>query len=815
MNSLFVKIGTMLVILSSLSIYAQEYTYQISGKIIDDFGNPAEEVRIHLQNNKGNPIISNAKGNFKINSPFKESILILSKEGFEEQEVPVSFSGNENRTTYITVTLSTVPEQLGEVLIVDNPSLVTNSETALRQQIEAIPGGVNLKNLNDSKYKPSKTLKDAVGQVPGVLIQEFFGGNDQPRLNIRGSGIQSNPQARGVTLLQDGIPINHTDGSYIIGIAEPQAAHLVEIYKGSNALQYGSSTLGGAINFITKNGYNASPLSIKLEGGSWDTYNGSISSGFVHGKNDGFFSLSYNKSQGYRTYNASKRLNALANLGQRFSENFESRLIVNYTDMSFDVPGPLTRAQYLNDPKQINGAATPINLGPNVKVDQPHRESKILRVGNKSVLQLDPNNQLRGTVYYQYTDDNFYFPIAEGVRTHLSNDVGMHLRYENTTDRNRLVIGVDQQFGEINALHYINQGGKKNGLFAKAKLTSNKQVASINDIFSITPKWELNVALLMSSDYRKTAPAADDPKTRPVFNWATHEITQVSNDFSRQSFNYTGFNPKIGAVYRPLEHLHVFGNFSRSYEPPTFLEILSYQGGSVASSPQSIRVSDLKKQTASTVEIGTRGELKNEVLIWDLAFYNSWLKNELLELADINGFTGETINSLSNTVHRGVELGLQSKVWEGLTTSTDHIKLGVSYTYSDFYFKKGDYKNNRIAGIPKHYLIGNVDYAHPIGIFLNFNVEALTEKTPIDHHNELYQDPYTLMNGRVGVKRKHWGIYVEARNLTHKKYAASYLVRDQTLIPPPMQEMGAMKDNFTNFVPGVGRNFTVGLSYTF
>ena len=42
------------------------------------------------------------------------------------------------------------------------------------------------------------TMKDALRLQPGVIIQDMFGGNDQPRLNIRGSGIQSNPQRRGV-----------------------------------------------------------------------------------------------------------------------------------------------------------------------------------------------------------------------------------------------------------------------------------------------------------------------------------------------------------------------------------------------------------------------------------------------------------------------------------------------------------------------------------------------------------------------------------------------------------------------------------------
>lgn len=102
---------------------------------------------------------------------------------------------------------------------------------------------------------------------PGVIIQEFFGLNDQPRLNIRGSGIQSNPQRRGVYLLQDGIPVNFADGSYIIGVMDPMTAHFVEVFKGANALNFGASTLGGAINFVspTANKQHGANMRIKAE----------------------------------------------------------------------------------------------------------------------------------------------------------------------------------------------------------------------------------------------------------------------------------------------------------------------------------------------------------------------------------------------------------------------------------------------------------------------------------------------------------------------------------------------------------------------
>ena len=79
------------------------------------------------------------------------------------------------------------------------------------------------------------------------MIQEFFGSNDQPRLNIRGSGIQSNPQRRGVYLLQDGIPVNFSDGSYVVGIMDAMTARYVEVFKRSECFAVWSRHIGWCI----------------------------------------------------------------------------------------------------------------------------------------------------------------------------------------------------------------------------------------------------------------------------------------------------------------------------------------------------------------------------------------------------------------------------------------------------------------------------------------------------------------------------------------------------------------------------------------
>src|SRR5690606_30203719 len=73
---------------------------------------------------------------------------------------------------------------------------------AEQARLDTVAGGTNL--IEPQKESRLATLNDALNYQPGIVVQEFFGGLDQPRLNIRGSGIQSNPVNRGVLLLQDG-----------------------------------------------------------------------------------------------------------------------------------------------------------------------------------------------------------------------------------------------------------------------------------------------------------------------------------------------------------------------------------------------------------------------------------------------------------------------------------------------------------------------------------------------------------------------------------------------------------------------------------
>ena len=287
-------------------------------------------------------------------------------------------------------------------------------------------------------------------------------------------------------------------------------------------------------------------------------------------------------------------------------------------------------------------------------------------------------------------------------------------------------------------------------------------------------------------------------------------------------------------IYKFTDRAQVFANFSRSYEPPTFLEIVRLTGSAtpnpnrppvppvvynsssnVNSGPTTITISDLKAQKASTVELGTKGNI-GQAFIWNVSAYHSWVKDEIFTIADGSvGVGGNTVNTPYATIHRGLEAGLQSTfLTHVFSAKEDSFTLSVNYNYSDFFFDGGELKGNQIAGIPTHYLFGALTYKHPIGIFAEVNLESLPVKTPIDHKNTLYQDPYSLVGARLGYKKGQWTFFLQGNNLADKVYASSYLVQAEVTAPPMRLTPAPKADDKTNFIPGVGRNIIGGLSYT-
>ncbi|MBM3563347.1 MAG: TonB-dependent receptor [Alphaproteobacteria bacterium] len=231
-------------------------------------------------------------------------------------------------------------------------SLVAPSIPTLRAQLNRTVGSVAFVDSNTpaQQTRYMADLRDALKDTPGVFAESRYGA--ELRLSVRGSNLTRDYHNRGLELLQDGIPMTFADGAGDTYSVDPRYYRAIEVYKGGNGLTYGSSTLGGAINFVSPTAYTAiSPNYLNLEGGSFETIRGQVQGSRIVGNFDVLLNGSFTHSLGFRGHEKSDYTLINGNAGYRFSNNLETRMYFGYYNTHQQIPGTLTLGQIAADPR--------------------------------------------------------------------------------------------------------------------------------------------------------------------------------------------------------------------------------------------------------------------------------------------------------------------------------------------------------------------------------------------------------------------------------------------------------------------------------
>lgn len=647
------------------------------------------------------------------------------------------------------------------------------------ETLRSVPGGTNL--IDESQFKTGRasTIVDMLREQPGIVIGTR-GSADEAKISIRGSGVDRNYHLRGIRVLQDGIPMNMADGFADFQWLEPLAVQNVETYRGGNALEYGASMLGGALNFVSPTGYTASGLQARVETGSYGYIKGQVSSGMVLGKLDYYASGTGFYQNGFQEHSRTRAQRYSANIGYRFNDDLETRFYGGFVNSKMQIPGSLTRPELLHHPRKAQPEA--------LDFDQQHNVRQTY-LANKTTWQLDEYQQLEAGAYWiNHRLDhplfwNPFFLNGLGVLAQKTNTWGGSLRYVNTQDwfgqQNRFVLGINPQFTLTDEKRFQNLSGRKRGM----KVADSGQFSTTLDLYAENQHYFLkNLAVVTGLNASYTVRDYRD------------QFNRNPNGNQTRNQDYWGVNPKAGLLYHLSPNTQLYANFTRSFEPPTMLEIV--QLGRVAGN---ILTVPLKAQTANTIEFGTRGA--NKRLSWDTTFYRSWVRNELLTLNNALGNPMGTVNG-KRTVHQGVEAGVSMLLAEGLfakasernnltrlssvgpgllpesSSGKDRLVLRQVYDWNHLRFQDDPiYGHNRLPGIPPHMYRASLIYEHPSGFYIQPNLEWSLVKYPVDYANTMHANPYALLGLRTGYRAKHgWTAFVEFRNLTNKRYASAVQV---------------------------------------
>ena len=654
-------------------------------------------------------------------------------------------------------------------------SLTVPSVAAQRAAVNATVGSVAFVDAASFRNRYANTVRDVLKDVPGVFVQERYG--QEMRLSVRGSGIARGFHVRGIELLQDGIPLNLADGSGDFYQIDPLSLRSVEVYKGGNALTFGATTLGGAVNFVTPTAYTAfAPNILRIDGGSFNTIREHFQFSRIAGPADFLISGTLTNSDGYRDHETQRTRNFNANLGYKLAPGVETRFFVGFYDTDQKLPGTLSLFDALNNPRIANPTAISGNQSRKVTTERiANRTSFELDIGRLDIDSWAIHKNLYHPIFQVIDQDGWTY----GISPHWAGS------FDIAGYRNDLILGLRAFAGVNQALQFANVSGLRGAQTLNALQSASNYEAYAENRFWFLPDVALMTGAKLFSSNRTYSNKGGLPAS------PTARFGNVT---------YDGINPKLGLLWQPLPDIQVFGDVTRSRDVPDFSDLAQTNTLGTTFVP-------LEAQRAWTYEAGTRGRIDR--LAWDVTLYRAEIRDALINFTVNPGLNipAATFNA-PRTRHQGVEAAVTLDLAQDLTGLGDRLSLTQIWTHNDFRFV-GDpvFGNNRIAGVPVNVLRTVLGYAHPSGFTLAPSVDWVPEGAFADHANTLKAPGYALFNVQASVDFANGvSLFVDARNLTDARYISDIAVVTNAATVPG----GPLA-----FYPGNGRSVFGGVRASF
>ena len=740
---------SLLALLASAGIAAAQETGSIVGRVIASGADSAGAVSLISVDQGLINVQTDSNGDFRLaNLAPGKHVLVAKRIGFEPlRQVVRVYAG---RVTELSLELSPKAVELAELTVIGTRADLEERRARLSQ----IPGSVALVESEQIRRTRQANLKDVLGFTPGVYVQPRFGAADESQISIRGSGLRNNFHLRGVNILVNGMPYRNADGFTDFESLELLNSESIEVYKGGNALRYGGSTLGGAINLETKTGYTATPLGVVAEGGSFGFFKTQLSSGATLGKLDYYGSYTRTTLDGFRDYSGQARDRINAHLGYVLSENTDIRAFYFYAKVNEELPGALTASELVTTPR----AANPTN-----RSGRWGRDYDLHHLGVQLRSQLGPNQRLEVSPYMQYRDIDH--PIFQVINQQ-SRDYGAEVRYENTLPlfgrSHRFTFGIQPAWLDMDNRQFVNEAGQHGELRKDQTDGAVGLAVYVEDALALTPRLTATAGFRLDHAVRKSR---------------DHFLSDGDQSDHRE---FNPLLPKLGLLYSvPAIQGQLYANVSRSFEPPLLLELNSL------TVPGFI---DLDGQDAWQFELGIRGQ--SGPMSWDVAAYNVELKNEIL---NVNvqpfpdaPFTVPTYRTSPRARHYGLETGVEYQYPRGIFQrgdDPDDARVRVAYTFARYRFVNDpEFDGNEIPGAPEHHIQAELRYHHPSGFSVAPRVEWVPASYFINSANTASNGSWATFGVRAEYELGGLGLtaFAAAENLTDTRYSGSVQVDNAT-----------------------------------
>jgi iron complex outermembrane receptor protein len=665
----------------------------------------------------------------------------------------------ERRVTVSAATAASVDVRLSVQGVEER--VVVSGERA-RTEVEArraaTPGGVTVIEGEELYRRQVTGLADMLRYVPGVWA-ESSSGSEELFFSSRGSNLDATDcDKNGVKLLQDGLPVTTADGNNHNRVIDPLTARYASVARGANALTYGASTLGGAIDFTSPSARNSPPLSVFVNGGSHESLNGRVTLGGAVETLDGLLTVEGRHWDGYRDHSGQERWGLYANAGWQPSATTRVQLFGTFVHNDQRLPGALTRDEAATNPNQASAAALDGDYGKVVKT---------ARAAAKATWALGTNGSLAAGLSYE--GQSLFHPIVNQIFVDFDGpgpnppvevfsllvdtdhrDLGAMVRYDRRMGAHDLLVGMNYGDGAVTGGNYRNERGRPNGISEHVDNTADSLEAFVVDRWRASDRWTAVLGAQVVS-------AGRDVRIRNATTGA----------FSNPRARYTAVNPRAGLIASMGQAGEIYGNVSRLFEAPTTFEMEDdVRGGNATLDPMSGTVAEVGWRSNASTLRGTR-------MHWDIAAYYARLSDEILSMDDPDAPGNSLTTNIDRTTHAGIEALVGATVDLGAQHRLEPL---ATVTYNHFRFA-GDpiYGDNRLPAAPTAAVRGEVLYRHARGFYGGPTFD-LVGRRYADFANSYTVDGYALMGLRGGLAGRGWELFAEVRNLFDTDYVATLSV---------------------------------------
>ncbi|URD48555.1 TonB-dependent receptor domain-containing protein [Chroococcidiopsis sp. CCNUC1] len=642
---------------------------------------------------------------------------------------------------------------------------ITVTSEKIEQNLQDVPASITAITGEEVRDSGVTSTRDVAKFTPNFSTLRSNGGRTRATYNIRGLGNTSSINSSGgsaVGLYVDGVP--YSDWFSYESALNGDDIERIEVLRGPQGSLYGQNTQGGVINVITEPPGDVLELGTSATIGDPGLFDGQVTlkGPFQPEESNLFFSLSglYGEQDGFvRNTFLDRDVDTRQNYSFRGllrwfppEENWDVRLSANYEQYNdgslFTVPLDASdRDEIQNDFEGENTVYTN-----NQALTVTHKGSDF---DFTSITARRQWNNLPGSA----DGDSTIQSIASAGVDIKTLSWSQEFRFQSPADSQpwQWVVGafLEDKDTDINLKTTFGADAASIGfplppgatqsspsdfqdttyaLFSQATYQATPQLSFTTGIRFETRDFSIDRRQLLSVG-GVTAPTADD------INLEDNESIVL---------------PRFVMEYKFNPDLSVYGSVARGYK-----------NGGFSTLPRTPEETQFERETSWSYEAGLKSAWFNNRLIANLAvFYTSVQDYQVI------GFIPPNVSTVVNANGVGIwgaELELRAQPLQGLDLIASFGFVDAEFTDFTDPGTGEDYEGNKVIRTPEYTLFLAAQYRSTGGFFSRLELQGFGTYY-FEPNNRRRQDPFALINARIGYEFDNFGIYLFGNNLFDKDY---------------------------------------------